>query len=205
MRCDAVVVGAGLAGLSAARDLAAAGTDVVALEARGRAGGRVEQTKLPDGRLVQLGGELIGDFHTAYRELVDELGLTIVPGFGDSSSGEDVALLAEGRVVGNEWPWLSDSDRSSYEQAQSQFERLAAGVDPEDPWSHPEAERLDAVSVGEWMRSVGPRLTPSAPASSRCCRSPPSRSSGPRCWPTCARRPRREGAASTTTRSGSRG
>jgi monoamine oxidase len=160
MQSDAVVVGAGLAGLSAARDLAAAGTDVVVLEARGRAGGRVEQTKLPDGRLVQLGGELIGDFHTAYRELVDQLGLTIVPGFGDSSSGEDVALLAEGRVVGNEWPWLSDSDRSSYEEAQSQFERLAVGVDPNDPWSHPEAERLDAVSVGEWMRSVG--ATPSA-------------------------------------------
>ena len=60
MRCDVVVVGAGLAGLSAARDLAAAGTDVLVVEARGRAGGRVEQTRLADGRLVQLGGELVG-------------------------------------------------------------------------------------------------------------------------------------------------
>jgi monoamine oxidase len=67
MRADVVVVGAGLAGLTAARDLAAAGTDVVVVEARGRAGGRVEQTRLPDGRLVQLGGELVGDFHSAYR------------------------------------------------------------------------------------------------------------------------------------------
>ena len=59
---DVVVVGAGLAGLSAARDLAAGGADVVVLEARDRPGGRVVQTQLPDGRLVQLGGELTGPF-----------------------------------------------------------------------------------------------------------------------------------------------
>ena len=62
---DALVVGAGLAGLAAARDLALAGVDVQVLEARGRPGGRVEQATLPDGRLVQLGGELIGGFHTS--------------------------------------------------------------------------------------------------------------------------------------------
>ena len=60
MKSDVVVVGAGLAGLSAARDLMHGGTDVVVLEARNRPGGRVEQTTLADGRLVQLGGEVIG-------------------------------------------------------------------------------------------------------------------------------------------------
>lgn len=160
MRCDVVVVGGGLAGLSAARDLAAAGTDVVLLEARGRAGGRVEQTRLGDGRLVQLGGELIGEFHTAYRALAQELGLTIAPAFGGLPSGEDVYMLAEGRVVGNDWPWLDDADRASYDHAAGEFAKLAATVDPDDPWSHPEADRLDRISVGEWMRSCG--ATPNA-------------------------------------------
>jgi monoamine oxidase len=158
MRCDVVVVGAGLAGLSAARDLAAAGTDVIVVEARGRAGGRVEQTRLPDGRLVQLGGELCGDFHHAYRGLVDELGLTLAPAFGAETgpgSGDEVAVLAEGRVVGTDWPWFDDADRASYDAAEAEFAKLAATVDPDDPWSHPDAERLDRISVGGWMRSVG--------------------------------------------------
>ena len=157
MRCDVVVVGAGLAGLSAARDLAAAGTDVLVIEARGRAGGRVEQTRLDDGRLVQLGGELVGSFHTAYLGLVEELGLTVVPGFGEhfAEEGQDVCMLADGRVVGSDWPWFSDADRASYEATEAEFAKLAASVDPDDPWSHPDADRLDRISVGAWMRSAG--------------------------------------------------
>jgi monoamine oxidase len=150
-RHDVAVLGAGLAGLAAARDLAAAGTDVVVLEARNRPGGRVEQTELPDGRLVQLGGEVVGPFHTAYRGLVDELGLTLVDAF-PSLPGEDTWVMADGRVVGD---WLSPADRQSFEAVEEQFRTLARTVDPDDPWSHPDAERLDRLSVGAWMRAAG--------------------------------------------------
>ena len=55
---DVLVLGAGLAGLAAARDLAAGGADVTVLEARDRVGGRVEQVRIDEGRPVQLGGEV---------------------------------------------------------------------------------------------------------------------------------------------------
>ena len=151
---DAVVVGAGLAGLSAARDLMNAGLDVVVLEARARAGGRVEQTTTPDGRLIQLGGEVIADFHTYYRELVAELGLTIVPSFTDIP-GESTWLMRDGIYRGEEMPWMSDTDRALYDKLDQVFAALAATVDPDDPWSHPDAMALDRISVGQWLRSEG--------------------------------------------------
>jgi hypothetical protein len=64
------------AGVCAAQDLINAGSDVVVLQARARPGGRVEQMMTTDGRLVQLGGGVVGDFHTAYRELVGEWACT---------------------------------------------------------------------------------------------------------------------------------
>ncbi len=158
-RHDVVVMGAGLAGLSAARDLARAGVDVVVLEARNRPGGRVEQTELADGRLVQLGGEVVGPFHTAYRGLAGELGLTLVPAF-PSLPGEDTSVLVDGRHVGDDWPWLDAADRASYDAAEAAFRALAATVDPDDPWSHPDAGRLDRTSVGTWLRAQG--ATPQA-------------------------------------------
>ena len=151
---DVIVLGAGLAGLSAARDLAAAGVDVRVLEARGRVGGRVEQTELADGRLMQLGGEVIGPEHTAYTQLVDELGLTLVPAFA-GLPGDDVWVLAGGRVRGAGIPWFSDDDRRSYEAAERAFGDLVRTVDPDDPWSHPDADRLDRLSMGQWLREVG--------------------------------------------------
>jgi len=150
----AVVVGAGLAGLTAARDLAGAGCEVVVLEARDRPGGRVEQAEIPDGRVVQLGGELVGDFHTSYLELVAELGLTTRPSYV-AEPGEMTFDLVDGTWTGDDTPWMSDADREDAARVGALFVELSRSVDPDDPWSHPDAERLDRLSVNGWLREVG--------------------------------------------------
>lgn len=71
----AVVVGAGLAGLVAADELARAGVEVVVLEARSRVGGRVWSRRLENGAVVEMGAEYILPGNTAILELVDRFGL----------------------------------------------------------------------------------------------------------------------------------
>jgi monoamine oxidase len=151
---DVVVLGAGLAGLSAARDLARGGADVLVLEARSRVGGRVEATTLPDGRTVQLGGEVIGHVHTAYLELVAELGLTVEPSYV-ADPGEISWGLEDGVFVGDDAPWMTPEERADAERIDGLFASLAAEIDPDDPWSHPDASRLDQLSLGAWLRLQG--------------------------------------------------
>jgi monoamine oxidase len=153
-RRDVVVVGAGLAGLSCARDLAAAGTDVLVLEARDRPGGRVDQFTTPDGRVVQLGGEVIAEFHTSYLDLVRELGLTVTDAF-PSYPGELTWGLFDGTYVGDTAPWLSAAELAAWREAEGRFCALARTVDPDDPWSHPDAARLDRVSIGDFLSDNG--------------------------------------------------
>ena len=150
---DVVVLGAGLAGLSAARDLKRGGADVVVLEARDRVGGRVEAATLADGRRVQLGGEVVGHAHTAYRELAGELGLTLEPSYV-ADPGEISWGLDDGVHVGDEIPWMTGAERADLARVDAEFERLAATVDPAAPWEHPDARRLDELSVAGWLRSL---------------------------------------------------
>ncbi|MEU9476085.1 NAD(P)/FAD-dependent oxidoreductase [Streptomyces sp. NPDC048191] len=152
MHHDVIVLGAGLAGLTAARDLASAGTDVLVLEARDRVGGRVEQTRTPDGRTVQLGGEVVGHAHTAYLRLAEELGLELVPSYV-AEPGRITRSTPEGRSAGDPPHWFGPDDLAQHEWLSQEFADLAATVDPEDPWSHPEAAALDRLSVADWLRS----------------------------------------------------
>jgi monoamine oxidase len=155
---DVLVIGAGLAGLAAARDLAAAGTDVVVLEARDRVGGRVEQLRIDDGRPIQLGGEVVGPFHTAYIALVEELGLTLQPSY-TAVEGATTYDLLEGVERAESWPLHDPADQADYERVEREYGSLVSTVDPDDPWAHPDATQLDSISVGAWLRSIDARPT----------------------------------------------
>lgn len=149
-----VVVGAGLAGLSAARDLEAGGAVVTVLEARDRVGGRVEQLRLNDGRLVQLGGEVVGNSHLSYLALVAELGLTLVPSYVGEPG--EITRQVPGSVDVGEWPsWFTSADVACYDDIEKELAAVVARIDPQDPLRCPDLHRLDRLSVGDWLREVG--------------------------------------------------
>jgi monoamine oxidase len=74
-----IVVGAGLAGLSAARQLVQGGHDVAVIEAGSRLGGRVRTVREPfrDGQYVESGAEWIDTHHHRMLDLLVRHGMEL--------------------------------------------------------------------------------------------------------------------------------
>ena len=83
-----------------------------------------------------------------------ELGLTTRPSYV-AEPGETTFDLVDGRWVGGVLPWLTDADRETAAGIAARFAELSSTVDPVDPWSHPDAERLDRLSLNGWLREAG--------------------------------------------------
>jgi monoamine oxidase len=74
-----LVAGAGLAGLAAARDLAAMGASVTVVEARDRVGGRVWTIRdgFAEGQHAEAGGDMIDEAQSEIRALAADVGLKL--------------------------------------------------------------------------------------------------------------------------------
>jgi monoamine oxidase len=147
---DVVVVGAGLAGLAAARRLTAHGVDCVVLEARDRVGGRTLNHSIGDGKIVEVGGQWVGPTQTRVLELMGELGLE---SFSTYDQGEHVVEY-EGEVqrYTGTIPKLSKRLLADFGQAQWKLDRMAKKVPADAPWTTAKAEEWDSQTLWSWMR-----------------------------------------------------
>jgi monoamine oxidase len=149
VEADVAVVGAGIAGLVAARDLTAAGKEVVVLEARDRVGGRVLNHALSDGTVVELGGQWVGPTQLRMAKLTAELGLETFPTY---NTGEHLVHVRDKQIRYRTRPSLGPLVLADIGQAQARFDRLAARVPLEVPWAADRARQLDGQTFETWIQ-----------------------------------------------------
>jgi monoamine oxidase len=146
---EVVIVGAGLAGLSAARDLQRAGRSLRVLEARDRVGGRTLNHIFKDGTIVELGGQWIGPTQTRALACVEELGVELHPTYED---GEHVlGIDGEKRRFADETFGFDEETLVDVGTVQTELEALGATVELEAPWDTDGARELDDVTLDAWL------------------------------------------------------
>ena len=158
---DVVVVGAGLSGLTAARQLRRHGLKVHLLEARARTGGRMIRQTTRTGAVIDMGGQWGGETHHRFKKLVEELGIERFPSYYD---GQGVLVWDGQRVVADMAKKPSDSvllfeadqiqqpaeEVAKAKQAMKAFRAIVASVNPARPWTAPNATELDRTTIRAW-------------------------------------------------------
>lgn len=161
-----IIVGAGLAGLSAAYELTQAGHEVVALEARSRPGGRVHTLRDPfaDGLYADAGATRVPDHHHFTRKYVELFGLTL-----DAFQPADMASIyhVRGRRIrvtpGQEVDWPHDLTPEERALGRDGIQRKYVGSaldelgDVTDSnWPSPELlNRYDRMNRSDFWRARG--------------------------------------------------
>ena len=156
--CEVVVVGAGFAGLSAARTLARNGIDVVVVEARDRVGGRSWTETSAAGHQFDRGGQWIGPTQHHLQSLADELGAETFPTYvsGEAVEWRDGVRHTYAGLI----PTSDHEAAAEGVAAMLELDLAAMDVPLDAPWTASDAAELDGQTLGTWLTPTWRRQRP---------------------------------------------
>jgi monoamine oxidase len=147
-KADVCIVGAGLAGLTAARELVRAGRDVVVLGARDRVGGRTLNEDVAPGVITEVGGQYVGPTQDRILALAKAVGVDTFPTY---NQGSNVLLLGGQRSLYPADPGISDNpDFVAAVAAAGKLGEIAADVPVAAPWKAPRANEWDGQTFAQY-------------------------------------------------------
>ncbi|NBD13772.1 flavin monoamine oxidase family protein [Corallococcus silvisoli] len=149
LRVDVVVIGAGVAGLTAARHIVRTGATVAVLEARDRVGGRT-LTRDVGGGPVDLGGQWVGPRQRHVLKLADTLGLQRFPQHHQGT--KVLELRGERRTYRGKVPALPLLSLLDLQRVIWKLDGLARRVPREQPAAAPKAAAWDALTLEDWKQ-----------------------------------------------------
>lgn len=151
---DVAVVGAGLAGLTAARDLLKTGKSVIVLEGRDRVGGKVYNHPLKNGGITEVGAEFVGPTQDKVLQMISDLGLKTFDTYID---GQTVLYLNSTRSTYTPDPTLAGApplDQAALTQIASvraELDGWAAQLNTSAPWSHSRSSEWDNITFQQYI------------------------------------------------------
>ena len=163
-KVDVVVIGAGISGLIAARDLGKQNRSTTVLEAQERIGGRCHRMQTINNWWLDLGGQWMGQTHHLFKALANELGIKTFDSYFDGKTvfiwnGNRVAIpmVADWDttflgIAYGELP-VSIKEKEAAQKLHREFLQLVQTVDAQQPWLSPNARALDTQTIETWMRS----------------------------------------------------
>jgi monoamine oxidase len=149
LEADVAVIGAGLAGLTAARKLNEAGSSVIVLEARDRVGGRTLNESIGNGQVVDVGGQWIGPTQDRMYALAAQAEIETFP---THTKGKNLLELGgKVRRYTGTIPRLGPRVLFDIARAQRKLNGLARAVSAEAPWEGPRAAEWDGQTMRTWL------------------------------------------------------
>ncbi len=149
---DVIVVGAGLAGLVAARQLVAARREVLVLEARDRVGGRTANASIGAGKVVEMGGQWVGPTQDRLLALAGELRIETFPTYYEGRNLLD--LGGKQRRYKGTIPRLAPHVLFDLDRARRKLGKAARRVPADAPWTARNAVELDSQTLATWVRKA---------------------------------------------------